>query len=541
MVDNFFLDIFGSIGRGWTVLSSSRPTEHWNSKIGVVCAVMGTAIGLGNFIRFPGLASQYGGGSFIIPYVIAILLLGLPIAWVEWTMGRMGGKHGFHSTPGIFQVLWKGRFSAYTGILGLLIPVGIFMYYVLIESWCLYYAYQYLVGGITLGGNSADYKSFFESFTGSEKDGILLASFANPAIWTVFICYFLNFLIIYRGINKGIETVVRASVPLLFVCAFLVLIRVLTLGTPDPSQPERSLVNGLGAMWNPVQGGKSMWDTLLNPETWLVASGHVFFSLSVGFGVIINYSSYLRAKDDVLLSGTTASSGNIFAEIALGGMITVPAAFIFLGSDSISSSTFSLGFITLPNVFSRMVLGQLVGFVWFFLLFIAALTSSISMLQPAVAFFEEGLKFSKKKAILVLSILTLGGTGFIMYFSKDSIALETMDFWLGTAGIYVLATITVVMFGWVIGAKEGLEEARRGSLMRVPNFFAFILKYVSPVYLLVILLFWAFRNLPSYWEQIRNQPVVMYTISFILFLVVFFGILIGIAKKHWIEKVEENK
>ncbi|MCB1170371.1 MAG: sodium:calcium symporter, partial [Leptospiraceae bacterium] len=108
--------------------------EHWGSRVGVILAVMGSAIGLGNFLRFPGLAAKYEGGAFMIPYFVALLLLGLPIAWLEWSMGRYGGDKGYHSSPGIFRALWKWKGSPYFGFLGLLVPVGIYMYYVFIEA-----------------------------------------------------------------------------------------------------------------------------------------------------------------------------------------------------------------------------------------------------------------------------------------------------------------------------------------------------------------------------------------------------------------------
>lgn len=127
---------------------SYRPTrESWGTRLGVIMAVMGSAVGLGNFLRFPGLAAKYDGGAFMIPYMIALILLGLPIAWVEWSMGRYGGTRGFNSAAGIYRVIWPSPISTAAGVLAMLVPVVIYMYYVYVESWCLAYALHYLTGG----------------------------------------------------------------------------------------------------------------------------------------------------------------------------------------------------------------------------------------------------------------------------------------------------------------------------------------------------------------------------------------------------------
>ena len=509
--------------------------EYWGSRIGIVLAVMGSAIGLGNFLRFPGIAARYGGGNFLIPYAIAFLLLGLPIAWAEWSLGRKGGLMGYHSSPGIFRILWKNKLAPYLGGLGLVVPVGIFMYYVFIEAWCLYYAWMYFSGGLILGQDPQAYESFFASFTGANANASLFSGGVSPALICVLICYCLNFVVIYRGINRGIELLSRYAIPALFVCSLLILLRVLTLGTPDPNYPDQNVLNALGTMWgtgnNPEKLG--FWESLQNTEMWVAAAGHIFFSLSVGFGIIINYSSYLRKKDDVLLSATTAASGNVFAEIALGGMITIPAAFLFLGVAGISDSTFALGFQTLPNIFARMPLGQLIGFLWFFLLFLAALTSSVSMLQPALAFFKEGLRMTKKKALSLLVLLSLVGTGFILYFSKDAKALDTLDFWIGTVLIYILATFIVLLFAWVLNAKTSFAEAEEGSLIRIPPIFIFILKYISPVYLVGIFILWLQDNLSNYVQEVQKEPVVAYTFILIAALFIFFLTAIFLSRKKW--------
>jgi NSS family neurotransmitter:Na+ symporter len=204
-------------------------------------------------------------------------------------------------------------------------------------------------------------------------------------------------------------------------------------------------------------------EQLANPSLWLAAAGQIFFSLSVGFGVIIVYASYMRKKDDVVLSGLTASSANEFCEVALGGLITVPAAVAFLGVAGVAGQAgVGLGFKILPLVFSKMPAGAFFGGAFFFMLFLAAVTSSISMLQPGIAFVEEALNVGRRASVTILGLLTTFGTGFVLYFTGDLKALDTLDFWVGTFLIFVLATIQIIVFGWKWGIEKGFQEAASG-------------------------------------------------------------------------------
>ena len=518
---------------------SRSPQENWSSRIGVILAVTGSAVGLGNFLRFPGLAAKYDGGTFMIPYFIALLLLGLPLAWAEWSMGRYGGVRGFHSSPGIFRLLWKNRAAPYLGVLGLLVPVVIYMYYVFIESWCLGYAWYYLTGAMELGRDPEAYGQLFASYTGLEENAALFANpLGGPLVFLV-ICIAVNFLLINRGLTRGIELFCLWAMPLLALCAVMVLIRVLTLGTPDPSRPELNVISGLGQMWNLQTADKSVWESLANGKMWMEAAGQIFFSLSVGFGVIITYASYLRRDDDIALSATTAAAGNQFFEVSLGGMITIPAAFIFLGVAGVAGGTFALGFNTLPLVFESMPLGRWVGFLWFFLLFLAAITSSLSMLQPAIAFLQEGLGLSRARATALLCGVGTAGTLFVVWFSKSLVALDTFDFWIGTFCIFLLASVQTFIFGWVMGPRQGLEELDRGAGFRVPRIFAFIIKYVSPVYLLVIFVAWAWHNMGGYVQSFREDAVVRWSILFLLGVAALFLWWIHLAVRRW--QAEEAK
>lgn len=515
-------------------MAGKKARELWATKIGVIMAVVGSAVGLGNFLRFPGLAAQYEGGVFLIPYFISLLLLGLPLAWAEWAMGRYAGVRGFNSAPGIFRQIWRHRAAPYVGVLGLLVPVGIYMFYILIEAWCLGYFWGFVRGDfVGMGFDAAAYKSYFNGFTGAAADGALLSEWSGVFVFLL-ICVCINFLTIYRGVTRGIERVCLVGMPLLIVCALIVLVRVLTLGTPDATKPEQNVLGGLGYMWNPRDFGQ-----LLNPEIWMKAAGQIFFSLSVGFGVIITYASYLRRQDDIALSGTTAVAGNEFCEVVLGGLITVPAAFIFLGaaaSEALGSS-FGLGFVTLPMVFAAMPAGQFFGAVFFGLLFLAAFTSSISMLQPAIAFFEEGLGLGRRAAVVLLGFITIQGSLLVLYFSKDFKGLDTIDFWVGTVGILALAGTQILLYGLVLGRKRGREELDRGALMKVPRWFEPVILYVAPVFLGLILVSTVVMKAGDYWAELRGSVAAQVTLAFVGLVVLLFLGLIHVAVRRW-ERLE---
>ncbi len=531
---------------------SSRGKEAWASRVGVILAVTGSAVGLGNFLRFPGLAAQYAGGAFMIPYAVAFLLLGLPIAWVEWSIGRYGGARGFNSSPGIYRTIWKSRAAPYAGVLSIVIPVMIYMYYVYVEAWCLAYAMRYLFGQMDLGQDPAAYQLFFNRFIGIEGNGQALTNagggLLGSAVFFLVVCFLVNFVLIYRGLTKGIEWFCKWAMPALVLCALVVLVRVLTLGTPDAAKPDQNILNGLGYMWNPGTDQLGFRESLANPQMWLEAAGQIFFSLSVGFGIIITYASYLREDDDVALSSLTAASGNGFCEVVLGGMIVVPAAFVFLGQDFLQKlpSTFQLGFVTLPNVFNQMVAGRLIGFLFFFLLFLAAVTSSLSMLQPAIALLEEGLGLGRKASVAMLGFITAVGAAFVVFFSESLKALDTIDFWIGTFCIFMLATFQVILFGWVLGVDRGFDELRRGAEIRIPTFVKYVIKYVSPVYLLGIFGFWIHREFfdpekAVRLKQIRDDLVVQLSVGFIVIVIALFMLLIAQSVKRWRVLEEHEK
>lgn len=508
--------------------------EGWSSRMGVILAVSGSAVGLGNFLRFPGLAAEYGGGAFMLAYAISFLIIGLPIGWAEWAMGRHAGQLGYNSAPGAFAAILRKPWGKFVGIIGVIVPVVIYMYYVTIEAWCIGYAANFWTGRMAVT-TPEETVGYFAAFTGAGGNAAAMQFSWDRALPWLLAVFTFNFWLIYRGLSKGIEKMCNLGMPLLIGLAVLLLVRVLTLGAPDPAKPHDTVVNGLGYLWNPTKvqvvkadaapgdkprevvgaaaiaearqeveasGGAlvlrevGVIEQLANPSLWLAAAGQIFFSLSVGFGVIIVYASYLKPDDDVALSGLTASSANEFCEVGLGGLITVPAAVAFLGVAGVAGQAgVGLGFKILPLVFSKMPAGEFFGGAFFFMLFIAAVTSSISMLQPGIAFLEEAMGVGRRVSVAILGLLTTFGTGFVLYFSHDLKALDTLDFWVGTFLIFVLATVQILIFGWHWGIDKGFEELHRGAAIRVPWVFRPIIRWICPAFLLGIFALWVLKEI----------------------------------------------
>jgi SNF family Na+-dependent transporter len=515
----------------------NQQKQEWGTHIGVILAVSGSAVGLGNFLRFPGQAAANGGGAFMIPYFAALLFVGIPICWAEWTMGRYGGRKGFHSAPGIMGIIGQGAVARYLGTVGVLIPLAVSFYYTYIEAWCLGYAWYYAVyggivdRGVPLTEQTNQAAAFYANFIGASENGVLAAGSIQTFIFWV-VAFSINIWLVYRGISKGIEKFVSFAMPTMAVCAFVVLVRVLTLGTPDPTRPDQNVVNGLGYMWNP------QFSELGDAQTWLAAAGQIFFSLSVGFGVIINYASYMKKRDDVVLSGLTSSATNELFEVGFGGLITLTAAFVFLGLSgtmaAVAGGTFGLGFNTLPVVFAQMgALGSATGAIWFFMLFLAAVTSSISMYQPSLAFFEESLGWDRRRATVLLVAICLVGSFLVMFFSRGSIFLGTIDDWVGTFLIFVLAMVQIICFSWVFGIERGWKEAHHGAHIRIPSIYKTIMKYVSPLYLLLVFAAFTVQNLPSWIRNVANEPLAQGALALVGVTMGLLLVCVRIGERRW--------
>lgn len=470
--------------------------ERWASRIGLVLAMAGNAVGLGNFLRFPAQAAKNGGGAFLIPYLVALLVLGLPLIWVEWTMGRFGGSKGHHSTPGIFQSMGRSPIWKYLGVFGLWTNLIIAAYYLYIESWTMSYAAFSVFGGF----KNTPAPDFYVSMTGETPNSLFAVSWWGLAVFLL--CMVINVFILSRGLAKGIELVSKIGMPLLILFAGILAVRGLlivpeaqaqgaTMGIADPHAVESPLV-GLNFVWQP------RFDSLANPAVWLAAAGQIFFTLSIGMGSIHCYASYLRENDDVALTGASAAWTNEFCEVLLGGSILIPIAVAYLGLNEVQDLTkggsgFGLGFMVFPKLFQNWGgLAPVAGFLWFGLLFFAAITSSLAMGQPIMAFLQSEFRFSRAKSAWAFGAMLLPLAIPVACVTQKSF-FDEFDYWAGTFALVVFALIESILFAWVFGIDRGWAEMNRGAELNVPRAFYYIIKYVTPVALLVILLAYALQ------------------------------------------------
>lgn len=463
--------------------------ENWGTKIGLVLAMAGNAVGLGNFLRFPVQAAQNGGGSFMIPYLFAFILLGIPMVWVEWAIGRNGGKYGHGSLPGMLDVLWKKKIAKYLGMAGLFTSTVIIIYYTYIESWSLAFSF-FSITKSYFGLESFDMMHTF--LTSYQGENTQFFPSILPAYMVMLITFLINFWVLKKGISKGIEKLALIAMPMLFLFAIVIVIRVFTLGTPDPvNHPDWNVMEGLAFIWEPN------FSMLGDAKIWLAAAGQIFFTLSIGMGTLSAYASYLKEKDDIALGAVSASFLNEFAEIILGATIAIPVAVAFFGITTTQEialgGSFNLGFVSMPIIFQNMPLGEIFGFLWFLMLFLAGITSSVAMAQPIISFLEEQFGFSRNKATSIIGACIFVGVNLVVIFFQYGF-LDEMDYWSGTFALVIVALIEVVIFAWIFGMDKGWEEINKGAEIKIPKIFYFIIKYITPVYLLAILVSWTIQD-----------------------------------------------
>lgn len=442
----------------------------FGSKIGLIAATVGSAVGLGNIWRFPAQAQENGGGAFLLLYIACVFILGIPVMLSEFSLGRGGNS----DTVGVFKKLTPNKPWYLTGVLAIIASYFILSFYMVVSGWTLEYFWQSLTG------------SLFESVTPgngyfiSKMDETIFSTW-SPIFWTV-VMILLNLFILMKGVNKGIEKISNILMPLLFL--ILIIFCIVSLNLP-----------------NAMEGVKFF----LKPDfsqitkfSFINALGQAFFSLSLGMGILITYAAYY--PHDTKLSRTAFTVSTLgFSVALLMGLIIFPAMKSFgldSGGNAVQGTT--LVFVTLPEIFVQMPFTRLWSSLFFLLLAVAAITSTISLAEVNVALMQDRFKFSRKKAALIiiaplfvfsiicsLSLnpemnLTIGGMNIF-----DILDFVSTNFMLPTCAL--LGSIYV---GWVLPKsflKQELTNHGKFRSLMYP-YVLFILRYVAPILILFILI-----------------------------------------------------
>lgn len=459
----------------------NQTNQAWGSRIGLILAMAGNAVGFGNFLRFPVQAIQNGGGAFIIPYLVSFLILGLPLLFIEWSIGRYGGNRGFHSTPLMMQSMDRRRMWKYVGVFGLFCNIGIASYYCYLESWTLAYIFHSAVGTFN-GMNQHQVVQLFSDYVSIGKTTLIPF---EPVVFFL-ICLGINVYILSKGLSGGVEKVAKIGMPLLILFGIILAIRAVTLKAGVDGAVNDSSV-GLNFLWTPH------FDSIYNPKVWFAAASQIFFTLSLGMGSIHAYASYLKRKDDIALNAMSAGWMNEFVEVVLGGAIIIPIAVGYLGIDRVKELAalggLGLGFKTIPYLFSQWghVIGAVAGVMWFGLLFFAGITSSLAMGTPVQGFLEDEFKWSRRKTAVAFGLIILIlGLPTVLFFNQG--VFDEYDYWTGSFALFVFAALEAVLFAWFFGIKKGWKEINAGADIKVSRIFRFLIAYVTPVLLIIVFL-----------------------------------------------------
>ena len=477
--------------------------DAWGTRVGLILAMAGNAVGMSNFLRFPVQAVMNGGGAFIIPYLVCFILIGIPLLWVEWSMGRFGGRFGHHSTPFIFDSMHKNRLWKYIGVFGIWTNIAIASYYCYLESWTVSYMVHSIKGSF-LGLDQNQVANFFNDYI-----NLNISTLGIP--WEPLIFFLavliLNTYILSQGLQKGVERVAKIGIPLLILFGIFLAIQGVSIDNGENGAIHSS-TEGLNFLWTP--DFVSMW----SPSVWLAAAGQVFFTLSIGMGTVQCYASYVKAKEDIALSAMSSGWMNEFVEVVLGSFILIPISISFLGIDRVKElielGSLSLGFKTLPYLFMQWgeVLGVLSSFIFFSLLFFAGITSSLAMGTPWIGFLKDEFNWKHKPASWSFGlIILLLGLPTIFFFQYG--VFDEYDYWAGTVSLVVFALLESIFFAWVFGMKKGWHEITSNADIIVPRIFKYIIKYVTPFLLLWVFVGSLITPKNGNWVAALNGPWIL--------------------------------
>ena len=446
---------------------SQEERAKFGSKMGVILATAGSAIGLGNVWRFPYMAGENGGAAFIIFYILCVVILGLPCMVSEFIIGR----HAQANTARAYNKVSGKRIWTLVGCLSVLTGFLITSYYAVVSGWCLQYIYASLMGH--LDGDPEYFKQYFVNFS---------ADPVKPIVWTVAILG-ITHLVIQHGVRDGIERASKMLMPTLFVLLLVLVVSSCMLP---------NAIAGIEFLFKPDF-------SKVTPDVLLGALGQAFYSMSIGMGCLCTYASYFSRHTNLLRSAVQIGLIDTFVAI-LAGLMIFPAAFsVGVSPDSGPS----LIFITLPNVFQQAfggmpVVGYVVSLLFYALLSLAALTSLISLHEVSTAFFHEELHIGRKKAALIVTAscsvlgafcsLSLGGYEVMSFLGKT--LFDIFDFVTGQVFLPVCGFLTCLLVGWYLPHKLVRDEFTNWGTLRGKFFhiYLFAIKYLCPACILIIFL-----------------------------------------------------
>ena len=433
--------------------------SSFSGRLGYVMAVAGSAVGLGNIWRFPYLAAKYGGGIFLLTYIILALTVGFALLVSETALGRKTGNNPIKA----YKMLGAKKLKI-GGWLNSIIPMLIVPYYCVVGGWVCKYLFEYLRGSSHL----LTQDTYFSSF---------ISSSLSPAFWLIVFAV-LTFIVVIKGVEKGIEKVSKVLMPILVIMA--IFISVYGLMTPGA-------IEGLKYYIIPDFSNFSIM-------TVIAAVGQMFYSLSIGMGILFTYGSYMKKEVDMEKAISQVEIMDTLIAF-LAGLMIIPAVFAFSGKESLNAGA-SLMFITMPKVFDSLQLGGFIGFVFFLLVLFAALTSAISLMECSVATLMEQLHISRKKASFVMigEMLLLGipislGYGVLGWIQPLGMTLlDFFDFVTNSCMMPVAALSTVLLIIFVTKISTVSDEVKISSAFKREKIYNFVMKYICVPTLIVILL-----------------------------------------------------
>ena len=442
---------------------SHHQRGRFSGKIGYVLAVAGSAVGLGNIWRFPYLAAKYGGGMFLLVYILLTVSFGYVLIMSETALGRMTRK----SPVGAFEHFGKSAPFKIGGWLNAVIPMLIVPYYSTIGGWVIKYLVEYLRGNV----QKVSEDGYFGSF--------IADSWQVEAWFLVFAV--LVFAIILGGVKNGVELMSKIMMPVLVVLAVIVAIYSMT----RPGAME-------GVKYFLIPNFKNFsWMTVVT------AMGQMFYSLSIAMGILVTFGSYM--KKDVFIEGSTKNVEVFDTAIAImAGLMIIPAVFAFSGGDPDTLQAGpALMFITIPKVFASMGLGTPIGILFFVLVLCAALTSSIALTESAVSTFQDELRWHRKKATVIVGVIMIllgtlsslgyGPLGFVKIIGMQF--LDFFDFLTNSVMMPIAALATCLLISRKVGVEKIEEEVvAEGGTFRRKKIFNFMIKYLCPIFAAIILL-----------------------------------------------------